>query len=75
MNIRKENQPTTVPFAATPAGEPPTIREWANRYVWTDRMLTALETGVRRYPNAYFAEQRLYSLNAAHVRFCQSSLR
>jgi RNA-directed DNA polymerase len=28
----------------------------------------------QRYPNAYFAEHRLYSLKAAHVRFCQSSL-
>jgi RNA-directed DNA polymerase len=47
MTTRKEPPPVTVPFAATPAGEPPSIREWANRCVWTDRMLTALESGVR----------------------------
>lgn len=40
-------KPVTVPFAATPAGDPPSIREWANPAVWTDRMLTTLEEGVR----------------------------
>lgn len=43
----KNYQPVTVPFAATPAGEPPSIRDWANPCVWTDRMLTTLEQGVR----------------------------
>ena len=49
MSKARENkhQPVTVPFAATPAGEPPSIRDWANPSVWTDRMLTTLETGVR----------------------------
>jgi RNA-directed DNA polymerase len=40
-------EPVTVPFAATPAGEPPSIRGWANPCVWTERMLTTLEQGVR----------------------------
>ena len=40
-------EPAKVPFAATPAGEPPSIRDWANPCVWTDRMLTTLEQGVR----------------------------
>lgn len=40
-------EPVTVPFAATPAGEPPSVRDWANRCVWTDRMLATLEQGVR----------------------------
>ena len=39
--------PATVPFAATPAGEPPSICDWAEPSVWTDRMLTTLEQGVR----------------------------
>ena len=39
--------PATVPFGATPAGEPPSLRDWANPTVWTDRMLTTLEQGVR----------------------------
>ena len=29
----------------------------------------------RRWPDSYFAEQRLFSLQAAHVRLCQSSRR
>jgi RNA-directed DNA polymerase len=37
----------TVPFTATPAREPPTVKEWANRSVWTKPMLAALENGVR----------------------------
>jgi RNA-directed DNA polymerase len=49
MSSRRERnyKPVTVPFAATPAGEPLSIREWANPCVWTDRMLTTLEQGVR----------------------------
>ena len=34
--------PITVPFAATPVGETPDIRQWAHRVVWTDRMLDTL---------------------------------
>jgi|SRR3984957_13738318 len=47
MAKRSDPKPATVPFGATPAGEPPSVREWANRSVWTDRMLDALHTGVR----------------------------
>ena len=47
MTKQTDQRPTTVPFGATPAGQPPPVREWANRVVWTDRMLTALEEGVR----------------------------
>lgn len=43
----RDYRPVTVPFAATPAREPPSIRTWANPNVWTDRMLTTLEQGVR----------------------------
>jgi RNA-directed DNA polymerase len=45
--MRADQRPATVPFAATPAGQPPSVKEWANRHVWTDRMLTALLNGVR----------------------------
>ncbi len=34
--------PVTVPFAATQTGETPSIPEWAQRDVWTDRMLATL---------------------------------
>jgi RNA-directed DNA polymerase len=41
-NKARVNQPVTVPFAATPTGELPDIRQWAHRAVWTERMLTTL---------------------------------
>ena len=40
-------EPATVPFGATPAKEIPSVRGWANPAVWTERMLTTLEQGVR----------------------------
>jgi RNA-directed DNA polymerase len=49
MTERRERnyQPVTVPFSATPAGPPPLVRDWADPSVWTERMLTTLEQGVR----------------------------
>src|SRR5271166_4576703 len=47
MTKRTDTRPATVPFRATPAGQPPSVKEWANRHVWTDRMLDALQMGVR----------------------------
>src|SRR5471030_2546259 len=51
MDQHKEERRTkvlyAVPFTATPAREPPTVKEWANRSVWTKPMLAALENGVR----------------------------
>lgn len=45
---KRDYEPVTVPFAATPAGETPSIAEWAHPSVWTERMLTTLlETKVR----------------------------
>lgn len=38
----KDALPERVPFSATPAGETPDIRRWAQPAVWTDRMLTTL---------------------------------
>lgn len=38
----KERLPVRVPFAAIPAGETPAIDGWAQRAVWTDRMLKTL---------------------------------
>lgn len=43
----RDYEPITVSFAATPAGDPPAVRAWANPTVWTERMLTTLEQGVR----------------------------
>jgi RNA-directed DNA polymerase len=47
MAKRTDQRLATVPFGATPAGKPPSVKEWANRVVWTDRMLDALPSGVR----------------------------
>jgi RNA-directed DNA polymerase len=44
---RTDQRPATVPFGATPAGQPPAVKEWANRVVWNERMLDALHQGVR----------------------------
>jgi len=44
----QESLPDRVPFSATPPGETPQIKRWAQRAVWTDRMLsTLLEDKVR----------------------------
>src|SRR6266852_7905872 len=47
MAKRTDPPPATVPFGATSAGWPPSVKEWANRSVWTERMLKALADGVR----------------------------
>jgi len=47
MTKRTDQRPATVPFGATPAGQPPSVTEWANRVVWNERMLDALQSGVR----------------------------
>lgn len=45
---REKRKPlATVPFGATPAREPPSINDWANPSIWTERMLTTLQQGVR----------------------------
>lgn len=38
----KDALPERVPFSATPTGETPDIRRWAQPVVWTVRMLTTL---------------------------------
>lgn len=43
----KEGQPAAVPAGATQAGEVRARWAWAEPTVWTERMLTALETGVK----------------------------
>jgi RNA-directed DNA polymerase len=45
--VKRQYVPVTVPFSATPAGEPPSLEDWANRDVWTDRMLATLQRGVQ----------------------------
>ena len=44
---RMDQRPATVPCGATPAGQPPSVKEWANHTVWNERRLDALHGGVR----------------------------
>ena len=44
---KRKHVPETVPFRATPAGDPTPVEAWANAAVWNDRMLATLRTGVR----------------------------
>ena len=62
--------PVTVPFAATPTGETPGIDRWAQRAVWTDRMLaTLLENKVRGGKWHTLIDKVLSKLNL----FCSAS--
>jgi RNA-directed DNA polymerase len=47
MKGSQENHPTTVPVTAKQAGEIRAHWTWTEPTVWTDRMLTALEDGVK----------------------------
>ena len=48
MTVQSENQPVTVSEKTKQAGEAqPAKWDWVERSVWTDRMLEALETGVK----------------------------
>ena len=58
---RQDQRPTTVPFAATPDGQPPTIKAWAKLSVWTERMLTTLKQGVEGGRWSSAMAQRLLS--------------
>lgn len=123
MSSRPKDKPAPVPARAMQAGEVRARWAWVEPTVWTDRMLTTLEQGVKggkwyslvdkhstrytferldawlrmrlrsvlrrrarrrgrgrgwdpqRWPKAYFTEQGLFSLTAAHVAVCQPSQR
>ncbi len=69
-----EEKPTAVPAMATQAGEVRARWAWTEPTVWTERMLTALEQGVKG-GNAFFAAQGLFSLVTAQAQSRQSSSR
>ena len=77
-----EDQPAKVrcESGAKPVGEIRARWAWMEPCVWTERMLTALENGVKGgrwaiWPNAYFAEHGLFSMFAAYQYVCQSARR
>lgn len=65
-----EQQPTTVPERATPVGAVRARWAWAAREVWTERMLTTLEQGVRggRWHTLMDKVYALPTLRAAFAR-------
>ncbi len=67
MNGHTETQPAAVPMAKQ-AGEIRARWAWVEPEVWTARMLTALEQGVK---GVFFVEHGLFSLSAAHALACQ----
>ena len=76
MNGPTEALPARVPEGATQAGETPARWAWVEPTVWTPRMVTALERGVKGGTwNAFFAAQGLFSLLAARRALRQPSLR
>jgi len=83
MSKPTEIQPVAVPARTIRTGKTLDLRFWVEPTVWTERMLAALQKGVKggkwfsmnRWPNAFFAKQGLYSLKAAHELACQSSQR
>ena len=81
-----EATPAGVPQGAKQAGEVRARWAWVEPVVWSERMLEALEEGVKggkwfslidhqRWPNAYFAKLGLFSLAAAREMAVQSARR
>jgi len=76
--MKQGNQPKEVPPTAKHGGEEPGLRErlGAEPSIWTDRMLAALENGVKGGKwfslKDNFAKMGLFSLERAHREACQS---
>lgn len=70
MDASQETDPTTVPAGATPAGAVRARWAWTAPEVWTVRMLTALEEGVRggRWHTLIDKVYALPTLRAAFAR-------
>jgi hypothetical protein len=78
-----ESKPAAVSVRAKQAGDAqPGQWDWAERTVWTERMLEALDKGVKGgvwfslkgcWPNKYFQDLGYFSLYDAHRALLQSS--
>ena len=80
-------EPARVPEGVKQTGETQDRWSWVEPSVRTERMRTALDNGVKggkwyslvddhqRWPNAFFTEHGLFSLSAARVSLCPSSMR
>ena len=81
--VVREAKPAAVPARTKHAGKTQAPWAWVERAVWTDRMLEALEKGVKggvwfslidiRWPNKYFQDLGYFSLYDAHRTLLQSS--
>jgi RNA-directed DNA polymerase len=67
-NRQEEIQPTPVPIEAKPAGEIRDRWSWVEPSVWTERMLTALENGVKG-GKWYSLMDKVYSLSNLRAAF------
>lgn len=69
--------PTEVPAGATPLGEAPTLTMWyAERCVWTDRMLTCLRNGGPTGGKWYILNDKVFrrdTLRAAYARVARNA--
>ena len=87
MSMESETNPLRVSCGTKQTGETRSMN-WVERSVWTDRMLEALDKGVKgrvwfslidmdhfRWPNKFFQELGLFSLGDAHALLLQSSRR
>jgi hypothetical protein len=63
----REARPPAVPATAKQGGKVLERGLWTEPAVWTDRMLTALEEGVKGGVYAFFAAHGYFSLEAAHA--------
>jgi RNA-directed DNA polymerase len=70
MHAPQDSQPATVPDRATPAGAVRARWAWVAPEVWTDRMLTALEQGVRG-GRWHTVIDKVYALPTLRVAFAR----
>ncbi len=76
MHESMSMEPAQLPAEARDAGAVRARWAWAEPSVWTERMLTALEDGVKGGTlNAFFAEHGLFSLDAAYATARQPAKR
>ncbi len=69
----KHKQPLSVNKSSRQGGEARAEKwAWVGATVWTERMLKALEKGVKGGKWAFFREQGLFTLTAAHESLVQS---
>ncbi len=68
----REAKPSIVGESPIRGGDIRTRWEWVEPSVWTDRMLAALENGVKEGKYAFFVAHGLFTLTAAYEAARQS---